>query len=341
MDERLQRDREACRALIRHGSKSFYAASLLLPKRIRDGAYALYAFCRVSDDTVDVEDGSQDAIDHLTRRLEKIYAGRPAAHPVDRSFAHVVSEHEIPLALPAALIEGLAWDVHGRRYADLGALYDYAARVAGSVGAMMALLMGARSRDAIARACDLGAGMQLTNIARDIGEDARNGRIYLPMNWLVEAGVDPEAWLARPELTPEIAAVTQRLLAAAEACYDAGLAGLDFLPRDCRPGILAAGRIYAQIGERIARNGYDSISQRAVVSTGRKVFLAALAVLDSEWLGDRPDAPPMKANRFLVDAAAKTNAAPAPAVSASQTGFFHLLDRLEKRDHAIVEASRA
>ena len=98
--------------------------------------------------------------------------------------------------MPDALFEGLQWDCEGRRYEDLEALHAYAARVAGAVGVMMALLMGVRDADALARACDLGVAMQLTNIARDVGEDARAGRLYLPLDWLREAGLDPAAFLA-------------------------------------------------------------------------------------------------------------------------------------------------
>ena len=96
----------------------------------------------------------------------------------------------MPRILPDALLEGLAWDAMGRRYATLSDLRAYSARVASAVGAMMCVLMRVRDRDALARACDLGVAMQLTNIARDVGEDAREGRLYLPTDWLAGAGVD-------------------------------------------------------------------------------------------------------------------------------------------------------
>ena len=105
----------------------------------------------------------------------------------------------IPAALPEALLEGLAWDAEGRSYETIDELFDYAARVAGAVGVMMALIMDVRSPQALARACDLGVAMQLTNIARDVGEDARLGRIYLPRQWLREAGIDADAWLCRTQ----------------------------------------------------------------------------------------------------------------------------------------------
>jgi 15-cis-phytoene synthase len=103
----------------------------------------------------------------------------------------------LPRELPAALLEGFAWDAAGRYYETIDELHDYCARVAGSVGAMMALIMGVKNKQVLARACELGNAMQLTNIARDVGEDARNGRLYLPRSWMREAGIDPQAWLAR------------------------------------------------------------------------------------------------------------------------------------------------
>ena len=116
----------------------------------------------------------------------------------DRALASVIARYAIPRAVPQALLEGFAWDREGRRYETLADLTAYAARVAGTVGAMMALLMDERRPEVLARACDLGVAMQFSNIARDVGEDARAGRLYLPQEWLREAGLDPEAWLAAP-----------------------------------------------------------------------------------------------------------------------------------------------
>ncbi len=191
-------DMAHCRDAIRHGSLSFHAASRLLPSRVRDPALALYAFCRLADDAVDLSDDPGGAVLRLGERLDAVYAGTPRNAPADRAFAAVVEAHGMPRALPDALIEGLAWDALGREYRTLGELHDYAARVAGAVGAMMCVLMDVRDRHALARACDLGAAMQLTNIARDVGEDAALGRVYLPLDWLEEAGLDRAAFVARP-----------------------------------------------------------------------------------------------------------------------------------------------
>jgi phytoene synthase len=296
-------DSAACREMIRTGSRSFYLASLLLPDAVREAAYALYGFCRLSDDAVDVEGGQSDAVSRLRVRLDRIYADDPSPEPVDRAMADAVAAFGIPRVLMDSLLEGLEWDVSGRTYETLSEVHDYAARVAGSVGAMMAALMGARSPDLVARACDLGVAMQLTNIARDVGEDARIGRLYLPRVWLRETGVDPDAWLAKPVYSTEIGTVVARLLSHADGLYrraDAGIANLD---PAFRPAIFAARRLYAEIGVKLAAQGLDSVSQRTSVSLGRKAWLVAQA-MQSATSRKRvtPAGPALAETRFLVDA---------------------------------------
>jgi len=297
-------DHAVCRALLRDGSRSFFAASLFLPQRARDAATSLYGFCRLADDAVDLGDDSVAALADLRVRLDRIYAGDPAPISADRAFADVVGLFGIPRALPEALLEGLAWDAEGRRYATLGELEDYAARVAGTVGVMMALLMGVRSPHALARACDLGIAMQLTNIARDVGEDARNGRLYLPLSWLAERGVDADALIARPEQSAELGAVVERLLEEAELLYGRAEAGIAVLPARCRPGIRAARWLYAEIGREVAHRSFNAIDSRAVVSSRRKLALLPRVL----WRGAAEPAlleePPLEAVRFLIEAVA-------------------------------------
>jgi len=293
-------DLDACRRAIRGGSKSFFAASLLLPRQVREEAYALYGFCRRADDAVDRGGAPGAACLDLAWRLDEIYAGRPGDDPVDRAFADLVEAREIPKALPAALIEGFAWDAHGLRYDTISQLRAYAARVAGSVGAMMAILMGARSPEALARASDLGVAMQLTNIARDVGEDARAGRLYLPRTWVREARIDPEAWLAAPVFTPELGRVVDRLLAEAERLYARARPGVALLPLGCRPAIHAASRIYREIGQEARRAGCDTVNGRARTSTGRKLTLAVLGMADTVWARGEAGEGALMETRFLA-----------------------------------------
>jgi 15-cis-phytoene synthase len=302
MSTRLNpQDLAACRLLLRNGSKSFFAASLLLPRPVREPATALYAFCRVADDAVDLTDDPASAITGLNRRLDAIYSGTPADDPVDRSLAAVVAGFTLPRAHLDALIDGFVWDSEGRRYQTISDVRAYAARVAGTVGVMMTLLMGERAPVTLARACDLGVAMQLTNIARDVGEDARNGRLYLPEDWMREAGLDPAAWLANPRFNDRLATVVQRLLAEAATLYERSKDGIALLPSDCRPAIHAARLVYSDIGAEVARNAYDSISQRAYVTGRRKLRLLAEALVSGATSSGMHH-PALEEVQFLVDA---------------------------------------
>ena len=299
-------DQQACRKLMRGGSKTFFAASLLLPARVREPATALYAFCRLADDLVDLGNDAHAAMCELRARLDAIYESRPGPVDADRALCRAVHRFHIPRALLDALLEGFLWDAQGRSYETLEDVQAYGARVAGTVGAMMALVMDTRSADALARACELGLAMQLTNIARDVGEDARNGRLYLPRQWLREEGLDVDAWMRQPVFNAAVARCTQRLLHAADELYSRSEHGITQLPRDCRPAIHAARLVYADIGHQLERDGLDSISHRAVVSGRRKLALIAKAAGAAFVAPSQPlvDPTPLPAIQFLVDAAA-------------------------------------
>jgi phytoene synthase len=295
-------DLAACDRLLKAGSKSFYAASLLLPRATRGPATALYAFCRLADDAIDDGPGDAATIDALRARIAAAYAGRPQDDAADRAFSATVRRFSLPAAVPLALIEGFAWDARLRRYETFEELCDYAARVAGSVGVMMTTVMDRRAPDVLARAADLGVAMQLTNIARDVGEDARRGRLYLPLAWLREAGIEPEAFLANPVFTPALGGLVARLLAEAETLYARADSGIGRLPAGCRAGIRAARLIYAGIGHEVARAGFDSVSRRAVVGKRRKLVLLARALIASPPDAKRLSLPPLPANAWLVAA---------------------------------------
>jgi len=274
--------REACRAWIRHHSKSFYLSSLLLPGRVREASWALYAFCRRADDAVDDVEAGAGAlarVESLRRRLDDVYGPRREAHDVDRAFALVVDAVGMPRALPEALLAGMEMDAAGTaRYATWDDLLIYCFRVASTVGLMMTRVMGVSHEVGWMRAADLGVAMQLTNIARDVGEDARRGRVYLPLALCREVGLDPDALVAgAPSVMAPAKEAVKRLLAVADAHYRAADLGVPLLPRSCRVAIRASRLIYSRIGDAIAERGYDSISTRAYVSTGGKLALALRA----------------------------------------------------------------
>lgn len=330
-------DMAHCRAAIRDGSRSFHAASRLLPRHVRDPALALYAFCRLADDAVDLTEDKAVAVRRLRDRLDLVYEGRPRNAPADRAFAAVVECHAMPRALPDALLQGLAWDALGRRCETVSDLYAYSARVAASVGAMMCVLMDVRDGDALARACDLGVAMQLTNIARDVGEDARAGRLYLPTEWFAEAGLDPDRFLADPRPGPEVAAMVGGLLARADRLYDRAEAGIPALPISSRAGIFAARHIYAGIGGAVRRNGRDTVTRRgrtgglakfgwlglSGLRTGASLVMPRSAVLY---------AAPLDETRFLIEATRR----PAPEHPEWGHALVAVFAQLERADRARV-----
>jgi phytoene synthase len=304
---------------------------LILPADVRLAARALYAFCRVADDRIDEGRDPHAALASLRRRLAAAYTRRPENSPVDRMFAWVVSEYAIPRAIPEALLEGFAWDADGCVYRSFDDLKAYAVRVAGTVGVMMALVMGERRPDALARAIDLGIAMQLTNIARDIGEDAAAGRCYLPEDWLQEAGISRADLFSVSGPDRQIRSLVQRTLQAAEGFYVSGFAGIDYLRPDCRTAIRAAGLIYRDIGRVIEANAFDSITRRAAVSAGRKLFLASRAGWPQQAGTHLSEAEPSA--QFLLQAVASRPLPERPGASAP-AGWAWVMDlflQMERR----------
>ncbi|MEL7273786.1 MAG: phytoene/squalene synthase family protein [Pseudomonadota bacterium] len=292
-----------CFDIIREGSKSFHFASLVLPRDVRMAAASLYAFCRVSDDLVDDPRATLEAVERLRERVAAAYAGKPFDHVADRAFAEVVQAYNIPDTVPLSMIEGFEWDLTDKHYETIGEVIDYSARVAGTVGVMMSLVMNRRSARTLARACDLGVAMQLINISRDVGEDARNGRVYLPEAWLRDEGLSREGLLNKPEFSPALGRVVERLLDEADRIYERAQTGYADLPHACRPGIRAAGMVYAGIGTQVRVNGFNSMDQRAFTTRRQKASLLMQALSQPFETVACDDSPALKEVAYLVDAA--------------------------------------
>tara|TARA_E500000178_G_C16970597_1_gene730751 strand:+ start:410 stop:1462 length:1053 start_codon:yes stop_codon:yes gene_type:complete len=295
-------DMGLCKQQLSNGSRSFYFASHLLPSVMQHAACGLYAFCREADDLVDEGDDPTSALETLHYRLDRIYEGKPQYVATDRVLTQIVHTYQMPRELLNALLEGFAWDAEGKLYHSIEDVYDYSARVAGAVGVMMSVLMGVRDARTLARAADLGTAMQLTNIARDVGEDARLGRVYLPMDELKAEGVDTAKLLGNPTYTDGVGVVTKRLLERAEWLYKRADHGIAQLPRKYQPGIRAARKLYAAIGEKVGEHGYNSVDQRAIVETRRKFTLLASAVAFAQPWSEALDTPALPQNQFLIDA---------------------------------------
>ena len=255
-------------------SRSFALAGRLLPRALRDEAAVIYAWCRRGDDAIDraPPERRPDALARLRAELDRIYEPGSADDPLTAAFQQVVRRHQIPRNWPEELIEGFAMDVERRRYRTLSDLLLYCFRVAGTVGLMMARLMGVRDPAVLRQAIDLGMAMQLTNICRDVVEDWQDGRLYLPLDLV--GGRDPAA------LDRETTARASRsLLQTADGLYRSGDAGLRALPFRCAVAIRTARLVYSAIGGVIARRRFDVHAGRAVVPGWRKALLAMTALV--------------------------------------------------------------
>ncbi|MBX9815986.1 MAG: phytoene/squalene synthase family protein, partial [Sphingomonas sp.] len=272
----------AARASIARGSKSFAAASHLFAPQMRERAWLLYAWCRACDDIADGQDHGHgmtrvaDAparLARLTALTEAALAGEATGDMPFEALRVVAAETGLPAGFARHHLAGFARDAADWRPASEGDLLDYCYQVAGVVGCMMAVVMGVRPDDAatLDRACELGLAFQLANIARDVAEDASVGRCYLPGDWLAAAGIDRAAPLADPaRLVPLVRRLTDRA-ATFEARARHGTPALAFR---AAWAVLAAARIYGDIGRKVAARGEAALAER--VRTTRAEKLAAI-----------------------------------------------------------------
>jgi phytoene synthase len=290
--ETLRADFLHCRRVTRRHARSFYLASFFLPRQKRDAPYALYAFCRRMDDTVDGSTSPPDAIRSAVARLEsrvdEVYAGRVPEVPGGKALASVVGRYAIPEYAFRELARGVLQDLEVSRYATVAELCGYAHRVAGVVGVMMAHVFGATSPAALEAAEALGQAMQLTNILRDVAEDWRASRLYLPLECLTRFGLG-EADVALGCVDDRWRELLRHEIGRARAYYARAALGLPLLPDDgSRLTVAAMARLYGGILREIERCDYDVFAARRSVPTPRKLKLLFAAWRDSVRSASRP-----------------------------------------------------
>lgn len=294
-------DARVCAAIVRTHARTFTLASYFLPPAKRRAVFALYAFCRTADDMVDDADpgdpaGTARRLADYGRELELALDGRPEG-PVFRELARFAAAYGVPRAVLRELLAGIARDIQPVGYRDWGELGSYCEGVASTVGEMCTHVFGvpggeARRERAVGFARTLGVAMQLTNILRDVGEDARRGRCYLPEEELLAVGLsraavlaagrDPDATLARD---PRWRALLGFQVARARALYAAAAPGIALLAPDAQRCATACASGYAAILGAIEARGHDTLSGRARVSAARRA-----GILWDAWRIARPAA---------------------------------------------------
>lgn len=271
---------EVCRRVAREVARTFYYGSLFLPAPQRKAAWALYAFCRTADDMADEPDLFPDPLESLARwreDLRETYAGRPIG-PVMVAWADLLGRYKVPIEPALDLLDGVEMDVRGASYETFDDLYTYCYRVAGTVGLLMTPVLGYEREEALACAVDLGVAMQLTNILRDVGEDAAHGRVYLPVEDLARFNYT-QGDLFAGILDARFRRLMEFEMARAEAFYERGMRGVKMLAPEGQLAIALSGALYRQILHRVRRNRYDVFTRRAHVP-----LVGKLAAVPVAWL---------------------------------------------------------
>ncbi len=277
------RGARVCRRITREYARTFYFASACLPRPTRAHAYAIYGFCRWADNGVDDAcDRAEAALKLAGAReaLDLAYSGRPTA-PGLAAFRRTVRERSVPRHLFDALLDGMEMDLDVMRYASFAELELYCYRVAGVVGLMMTHVFGYRSASCFPDALALGTAMQLTNILRDVAEDYRMGRVYLPQDELARFGID-EAQLAEGRVDDAFRGFMRFQVDRARRYYERAEAGIPWLVGDSsRLTVRVMGRVYGGILGAIERQGFDVFQARARVATPRKLATLAACQLET------------------------------------------------------------
>ena len=282
------RDAQVCQRIVREHARTFHLASIFLPRHKRRAAFALYAFCRVADDIVDrannarITGGHADpeviaALAAHERKLQNALAGKPC-DPVFRELDRVMKDFGVPVTVLRELLDGVAMDLEPVRYETWDELSRYCEGVAASVGEMCTYVFGVQGDAAVRTtalryARTLGLAMQLTNILRDVGEDARRGRCYLPVQDLAAHELTPDDVLGGQLLATD--ARWQRFMTQqvgrARALYEAALPGISLLAPDAQRCALACAVGYSGILGAVERIGFDSLTRRARLGTSERV----------------------------------------------------------------------
>ena len=264
-----------CQQQAAQSGSSFYYSFLFLPPERRRAITALYAFCREVDDVVDECTDpalAQTKLAWWRQELVRLYAGE-AQHPVTRALAPAIQPFGLKRAHLEEIIDGMEMDLRQNRYLDFAALAQYCHRVAGVVGLLAASIFGYRDERTLAYAHTLGLAFQLTNIIRDVGEDSRKGRIYLPQDEMQQYGVKPSDVLHARQ-TEDFVRLMKFQIERAENYYRAAFEQLPQVDRKAqRPGLVMAA-IYRALLKEIAADGCKVLSQRTALTPLRKLWIA-------------------------------------------------------------------
>jgi len=280
-----------CRRVTQRASKTFYWGSVFLPQPKRRAVWAVYALCRIVDDIVDEEmhpdtpqvghlNGSSNPkreLDYWRSSLERVYERGSAIdekNSVQVAWSELLEHYPVPLAPVLDLLDGVEMDLNINRYQSFDELYPYCYRVAGTIGLLTSPIFGYQDESALQHAVDLGVALQLTNILRDIGEDAQRNRIYLPQDEMQRFGYTEQDLMAGV-VNDAFCELVRFQMGRANDYYQRSQPGISLLSPDCRLAIRLSGTLYRGILDRIHINNYNVFTKRASVPLKTKLAAAS------------------------------------------------------------------
>lgn len=280
----IERAYRYCESVTKNHAKSFYFAAKFLPKSKRRAVYPIYAFCRHVDDEIDeIGEGEEieavRSVEKWQSNLEEIYRGttnnerwttNDGQRLVFVAWRDLLRSYKIPEKLPLELVQGVLMDTRVKRYETFDDLYVYCYRVASTVGLMSSEILGYTDAVALRYAEAMGVAMQLTNILRDVREDAAMNRIYLPQEDLRKFEVS-EKQIFAGEANENFVKMMRFQIARARGFYREGEKGIGLLEKDSRFTVLLAARIYSRILDEIERQNYDVFARRASTTLAQKI----------------------------------------------------------------------
>jgi phytoene synthase len=274
----LEGSYEHCRRVARTRARNFYYSFVLLPKPQRNAICATYAFNRRCDDLSDEPGAAREAVEGWRAELDRSLAGQPGGDPLWPAFCDTVARYKIPHEYFHQMIDGISSDLEPRRIATFEELYRYCYQVASVVGLTVIHIFGFKSPEALPLAEKCGVAFQLTNILRDVREDAARGRIYIPEEDLRRFHV-PASDLEEGKRSEEFVALMEFEAARAKAYYKESAPLVDMVDTHARPSLWALIQIYSRLLGRIEQSNYDVLARRVTVPAREKLRIIARAAV--------------------------------------------------------------
>ncbi len=286
VDRQLQTGFREAKKITKKFAKTFYLASLFLPKEKKDASYAVYAICRLSDEAVDeiTFSNQKENLQKLELNISLAYTEKQIDQPLLLAFRKTINTYKIPKKHFDELLKGMYMDLEIKHYPDFAALYEYCYKVAGVIGLIMLKIFGYKNSAAEDYAIKLGVAMQLTNILRDINEDFIRGRTYLPQDEMLKFNIS-EQQLSDSKIDDNFKDFLRLQINRSRQLYNQSFEGIKLIDNSiCRFVVLCMKEVYSGILDEIEKNNYDVFTKRAHVNKLKKLKIIFKILTQKKYL---------------------------------------------------------